>query len=437
MEYRKNPDKYDSKVVEIQSMLNKALDNAIALLKADSSLPTMLGNPHYFQTLHHRNYIPNGWSKINSDGYFGNITEKAVKCFQEFLYITSNGIVGETTYYFLSQLSSDKYSSINDVFGSRIQIIHDKTNNEYDDFIEQWKTTISKKGEKTESRIKAIIENILVGIFNDKNSSGNVMPAVVYQIRQVLLDDFLHQNDFLDDLHNKSGKKKIQNSLDKATNPISKGYFSQKGLNARIKHMKIIGNINKWSIKTGIFLTVFNAVKEPLKMVLKYDESESWHEAYKNAFYKSMDDLLFGGLASALVIHFSSIVVGTSTVAGAAAVAAAGAAGGTALGAAGGTLAGGPFGTAAGAAGGNALGTAGGTALGAAGGAVVGGIITLCVNRIIKIVVTAFITSLVAFIFSAFYNALLGKGERLSQKLKIFDLIYDGTVAQLRNFNHN
>lgn len=108
MEYRNNPyqKEKDPKIVEIQSMLNKALDNAVLLVKADSSLPTMLGDPHYFQTLHHRNYIPNGWSKINPDGYFGSITENAVKCFQEFLYITQNGIVGETTYSFLSQLSS-------------------------------------------------------------------------------------------------------------------------------------------------------------------------------------------------------------------------------------------------------------------------------------------------------------------------------------------
>ncbi len=106
MEYTNNPNRVDSKVKEIQSMLNRALDNAVLLLKADSSLPSLLGDPHYFQTLHHRNYIPNGWEKISEDGRFGNETEKAVRKFQEFLYITVNGIVGRTTYDYLTLLSS-------------------------------------------------------------------------------------------------------------------------------------------------------------------------------------------------------------------------------------------------------------------------------------------------------------------------------------------
>lgn len=128
MEYRNNPcqKEKDPKIVEIQSMLNKALDNAVLLVKADSSLPTMLGDPHYFQTLHHRNYIPNGWSKINPDGYFGSITENAVKCFQEFLYITPNGIVGETTYFYLNHLASINYRDIK-ILGTGIQSKQDYT----------------------------------------------------------------------------------------------------------------------------------------------------------------------------------------------------------------------------------------------------------------------------------------------------------------------
>lgn len=106
MEYRKNSGKYESKVVEIQSMLNAALDNAVLLVHADSSLPSLLIDSHYFQTLHHRDYVPNGWNKINADGYFGDITERSVRSFQDFLYITQNGIVGDTTYFYLLQLSS-------------------------------------------------------------------------------------------------------------------------------------------------------------------------------------------------------------------------------------------------------------------------------------------------------------------------------------------
>lgn len=144
MEYRKNPDKYDSKVVEIQSMLNKALDNAVLLVKADSSLPSMLGDPHFFQTLHHRNYVPNGWNILNSDGYFGSITENTVKCFQEFLYITQNGIVGNTTYTKLKELSSINSCNIQ-ILGEPFSQNSERTFNKIilSDDLTMWKDGIS------------------------------------------------------------------------------------------------------------------------------------------------------------------------------------------------------------------------------------------------------------------------------------------------------
>lgn len=138
MEYRKNiyQQYSDERIAEIQSMLNRARSNAYLLLKADASLPSMLGNPHYFQTLHHRNYVPSNWLEIKVDGFFGNKTEMAVKCFQEFLYITINGIVGNTTYSFLNTLSSYNSGTIK-ILGSNVSL--SKPQNSIKDDVLKWR----------------------------------------------------------------------------------------------------------------------------------------------------------------------------------------------------------------------------------------------------------------------------------------------------------
>lgn len=120
MEYkRKSPLIYEPKVREIQEMLNKALRIAFNFVEEERYYPKMLNKPHYFQLIHHRDYISNDWKIIAEDGYFGVETEKAVKCFQRFLYITENGIVGDYTYSHLKKiLSLNRNKSI--LFGDKI-----------------------------------------------------------------------------------------------------------------------------------------------------------------------------------------------------------------------------------------------------------------------------------------------------------------------------
>lgn len=418
MEYRNNPcqKEKDPKIVEIQSMLNKALDNAVLLVKADSSLPTMLGDPHYFQTLHHRNYIPNGWSKINPDGYFGSITENAVKCFQEFLYITSNGIIGETTYFFLSQLSSINYSSIN-VLGASIKPKHNKTNNEHDDFIERWKTAISKTGEDTADRIKGIIEDMCKSIISKETSSGNSFPVVVYQIRNVLSTNFstLQQAAFLDNIRNNNYNRSYL-SLNKATIPINNKYFSQQSLKIRIGNMRITDNIDKCGKHVGLFATVLLALQEPLKMLLKYEETESWYDSYEKEYYKAMDNLFFGGFAATIVRLICASLTALSTATGTTT----GAATGAGVGA---------FGAGVGAIPGAGIGALGGTGIGLVSGIA----ITFACFELIKILVMSLITSLLALALSLFYAFISKDDQRLSQK--ILDPIFDNTVVLLMKIN--
>ena len=86
-------------------MLNRALYKAHRLVECDSKYRSLfITDCHYFEKIHHLEYVPSNWHNINVDGYFGNDTETAVKAFQKFLYITENGIVGDYTKSWLRTL---------------------------------------------------------------------------------------------------------------------------------------------------------------------------------------------------------------------------------------------------------------------------------------------------------------------------------------------
>lgn len=107
MEYKKgNSNTCSLKVREIQGMLNRARYKAMALIHESTRLPSMLNDMYYCQKIHHRNTIKSSWVTIAEDGLFGEATENAVKCFQNFLFITENGIVGDYTYKALQNLLS-------------------------------------------------------------------------------------------------------------------------------------------------------------------------------------------------------------------------------------------------------------------------------------------------------------------------------------------
>lgn len=106
MELRKKyPLKFDSAVSEVQNMLNIALTKANRLVECDAKYRNLfISDCHYFEKIHHLEYVPSSWHNISVDGYFGNDTENAVKAFQKFLYITENGIVGDYTKSWLRTL---------------------------------------------------------------------------------------------------------------------------------------------------------------------------------------------------------------------------------------------------------------------------------------------------------------------------------------------
>lgn len=97
-----NPIK-DIRVTEIQRMLNTARRKAFDLVNEDASRPKlMIGS--YKEPISHLSHVPSGWSIIKEDGYYGDLTELAVKNFQRFFKITENGIVGDTTYDYLVRI---------------------------------------------------------------------------------------------------------------------------------------------------------------------------------------------------------------------------------------------------------------------------------------------------------------------------------------------
>ena len=107
MEYRRTtPLVYNPKVREIQSMLNRARDKALALVNEDFTKPKFLHDKYYFQSIHHRDEVPYSWQKLETDGYYGYNTESSVRGFQKFLFISENGIMGDYTFIYLQKFLS-------------------------------------------------------------------------------------------------------------------------------------------------------------------------------------------------------------------------------------------------------------------------------------------------------------------------------------------
>lgn len=108
MEYcKKYPLEYNPSIREIQRELNLARIKAYQLVDADMEYRNlMMSDCHYFEKLHHLEYVPSAWNNIVEDGLYGEDTENAVKSFQQFCYISVNGIVGDYTRSFLKNIIS-------------------------------------------------------------------------------------------------------------------------------------------------------------------------------------------------------------------------------------------------------------------------------------------------------------------------------------------
>lgn len=107
MEYRRTiPLAYNPKVRELQFMLNRARGKAFALIQEDFGMPRLLQDKYYFQSIHHRDEVPNYWKIIEVDGFFGHNTENSVRGLQRFLFISENGIMGDYTFAGLQKLLS-------------------------------------------------------------------------------------------------------------------------------------------------------------------------------------------------------------------------------------------------------------------------------------------------------------------------------------------
>ena len=334
MEYTNNPNGVDPKVKEIQSMLNRALDNAVLLLKADSSLPSLLGDPHYFQTLHHRNYIPNGWGKISEDGRFGNDTEKAVKSFQEFLYITINGIVGDTTYSYLTQLSSINKANIK-LIGDGVQL---KQNNISvldgyekesigDVFIKVIKPIIEKSGD-----IFTVLIKKNGGTGKVSQNSSVIWNNFIREFYARMLNYVSHINDsyskactlmhkYFDSLAKKNnGKhthkvKKYKKNIDKILESTFKYYTKSKVNEAAIsKLIKISQNGLKFIGKAVKYYDVVACLWKLCDDLNNMSDTSEWQTKWNKDFSDALEvliSLVVGALVAVVAtIEAPAIIIG-------------------------------------------------------------------------------------------------------------------------------
>lgn len=120
--YYQNKDnpKKDNRVAEIQRMLNIARRKAFDLVNEDVNRPKLMIGA-YKEPISHLTYVPSGWNIIKEDGYYGDLTEVAVKYFQRFFKITENGIVGDTTYDYLVRIQRYNHNVRYQVCNPKIQ----------------------------------------------------------------------------------------------------------------------------------------------------------------------------------------------------------------------------------------------------------------------------------------------------------------------------
>lgn len=106
MEYRKKyPLEFNPSVRVIQRELNVALGKAYQMVNVDKEYRSlMISDCHYFEKIRHMEYVPSIWKNIIEDGLYGNDTENAVKGFQQFCYISINGIMGDYTRSLLEKI---------------------------------------------------------------------------------------------------------------------------------------------------------------------------------------------------------------------------------------------------------------------------------------------------------------------------------------------
>lgn len=416
MEYTNNPNRVDSKVKEIQSMLNRALDNAALLLKADSSLPSLLGDPHYFQTLRHRNYIPNGWVKISEDGCFGNDTEKAVKSFQEFLYITVNGIVGNTTYSYLCTLASINECRIQ-IMGQPLQTGSKTTRNDDKELLNRFIQSIEVSGENL---CKQLID-FSINFFQNMIGQMSVNWMVDQMRNRYLVSmDIIKQQSFLDLLKTRNASQMYQ-SKGVVTNSI-RGGVSSKSIRIKWNNAEKSVKLNKAGNAGGLFVAVILAFSKVIAMILNYQDSEEWEKTCKNECYIAIESVLFGSIASVILKTIIFAITGGTTTTMMVT--------GAATGAAVGTPAGG-----VGAIPGSAIGAVGGTLIGVTTGIT---IVYVSIN-IITFLVECLLVTLISLCLSSLFKFIAEvAGIKEPFKKNIFEPVFDSMMIPLkRNFNDN
>lgn len=438
MEYSYNPNIVDPKVKEIQSMLNRALDNAVLLLKADSSLPSLLGDPHYFQTLNpngldnaalllkadlslpslldpryfqtlpHNNYIPNGWGKISEDGRFGNDTVKAVKSFQEFMRISVDGIVGKDTYPKLCTLASINECPIQ-IMGHPLQTGSKTTRNDDKELLNRFIQSIKVSGENLCKQLIDFSINFL------QNMIGNMsVNWIVDQMRNrclVSMDNIKAQS-FLDLLKTRNASKMYQ-SKGVVTNSLREA-VSSKSIRIEWNNAEKSVKINKAGNAGGLFVAVILAFSKVIAMILNYQDSEEWEKTCKNECCKAIESVLCGSIASVILKNIIFAITGGTTTTFMIRGATIGASGG------------GP-----------------GVAMGALGGILIGGsagiaIVYVSYNIIMFLVECLFVT-LISFCLSSLFKFIAEvAGIKDPFKKYIFEPIFDSMMIPLkRNFNDN
>lgn len=285
MEYKNSSSpKFDIKVKEIQMMLNKSRYNAYSIVREESDKFGIVKSPLLSRNISHRNYVPAGWNEIQTDGLFGKDTEQAVLKFQEFLYISQNGIVGDTTYSYLTY-----FSSVNIPFGG---LLSNSKESELKKKVST-QTEISSISQSYTSNIKSLLTEVVSIIKSFLETNKDILTGRAASERALLdklndnlkLSIKLRENAWIDAKRNMAKLDNIKLNLTslksntlyrRMCNFVSSTNESEKVLSAAVK--------NQWNkVQQSVIRTLksYNATERIQREINKH--TQNWEALCANA----------------------------------------------------------------------------------------------------------------------------------------------------------
>lgn len=340
---KKDPLKRESSEVrEVQKMLNKALDNAKLLAAADSSLPSlppMLGEYQIVmqdRNLRHKNNVPIGWNIIQEDGIFWSETENAVICFKDFFYLAREidaGVVGDTTYSKLKELSSinscdiqilggaintpqnnktstDNYEYIKDLYDAIIKTVQGFPALACD-WLSEENTKVQKANKKIVYDFGHSVKNIsrdfhvrLISFMKTKN------PDLEEAAKKI--EKYLQKTKKTSKKKKRELIKKIDGILEKTYKKYEKIKLNPKSILKQLEINDKLKNTGRWTGRIATWFEIAQTVVPLIEDLNSETDTEEWSIKWNKDFGDFVESLI--GVVATTIIGAILVYLGVSAL---------------------------------------------------------------------------------------------------------------------------